>query len=166
MERERDEWSPVNIYMLLKELRKYRGHTQTQYAKLLGIDQSLYAKKEKGLAGGLTIDRLSRIVRHVDIDVRWLFGQMQGDIQQADLRLREPDKSLTQQLVEEVQELRKRTRPLKDMDPLAEKILTDVELRRLVEKLLVRRQYFGRIEGYVDGLVDEEKGGEKQAREA
>lgn len=166
MDGERDEWNSVNIYMQIKQLRKYRGHTQAQYAKLLGIDQSLYAKKEKGIAGGLTVNQLLAILNHTEMDSRWVFGQIQSNIEEADLRLRGPEKALTRQLLEEVQELRKHTRPLKDLDPLAEKIITDLELRRLVEKLLLRRQYFGRIEGYVDGLADEEKGGEKQAKEA
>jgi len=132
----------------------------------VGISDRAWGKIERGETKSLSFSDIEKLLLNTQIDARWLFGQIQGPIEEADLRLRGPEKALTQQLLEEVQELRKRTRPLKELHPLAEKVLTDLELRRLVEKLVARRQYFGRIEGYIDGLVEEEKGGEKQAREA
>jgi len=67
---------------------------------------------------------------------------------------RGPEKSLTQQMIEEIQELRKHTRPLKELDPLAERIVTDEALRRLVELLIRRRGYFERIRGYLEGIEE------------
>jgi hypothetical protein len=75
-------------------------------------------------------------------------------IEEADLRLRGPEKTLTQQMIEEIQELRKRTRPLKELDPLAERVVTDTTLRRLVELLIRRRGSFESIEGYLEGLEE------------
>jgi hypothetical protein len=50
-------------------------------------------------------------------------------------------------MIEEIKELRKRTRPLKELDPLVERVITDTALRRLVELLIRRRSYFERIRG-------------------
>ena len=80
-------------------------------------------------------------------------------IEEADLRLHGSEKSLTQQMIEEIQELRKRTRPLKELDPLAERVVTDSALRRLVELIIRRRGSFDRIQRYLEGL-------EEQSREA
>jgi len=40
------------------------------------------------------------------------------------------------------------------LGPLAERVVNDLELRRIVEKLLKKRAGFSRIEGYLDGLEE------------
>ena len=75
-------------------------------------------------------------------------------IEEADLRLHGPEKTLMQQMTEEIQELRKRTKPLKEIDPMADHIINDTTLRRIVEKMLKKRAYLQKIEGYIDGLEE------------
>ena len=82
--------------------------------------------------------------------------------EEADLKLRGPERSLTQQMIEEIQEMRKRTRPLKELDPLAERVVNDTSLRRIVELLIRRRSSFERIQGYLEGLEE----GSREAGEA
>jgi hypothetical protein len=77
---------------------------------------------------------------------------MDGPIEEADLRLHGPEKKLIQQLADEVKELRKRTRPLKELDPLADRVVNDVVLKRIVEKILRKRASLHQVEGYIDGL--------------
>jgi transcriptional regulator with XRE-family HTH domain len=144
----------MSIYSRLQDARKYRHITQARCAEILHMGQSLYGRKEKGAAGGLKIDELEKLSSELEIDAGWLFGQMDVPIEEADLRLRGPEKNLTQQPLEEIQELRKRTRPLKELDPLAQRVITDAALRRLVELLIRRRSSFPRIQGYLEGLEE------------
>jgi len=113
-----------------------------------------WGKVERGETKSLSFDNFQLFLEKTQIDARWLFGQMEGPIEEADLRLRGPEKTLTQQMIEEIQELRKRTRPLKELDPLAERVVTDEALRRLVELLIRRRSYFERIRGYLEGIEE------------
>jgi transcriptional regulator with XRE-family HTH domain len=144
----------ADIYSRIRDAREYRRLSQAECAAWLNIGQSLYGKKEKGTAGGLDSRQLQMLLGKMEIDARSLVGQLDGPIEQADLRLYPPEKALTERLLEEIQELRKRTRPLKELDPLAERVVSDLELRRLVEKLVRRRAHFKRIEGYLEGLEE------------
>jgi transcriptional regulator with XRE-family HTH domain len=145
---------PLDFFARLQAIRKYRRLQQRDMARLLQIGQSSYSQKERGIEGGLSPQQIEKILDETQIDARWLFGQIDVPIEEADLRLRGPEKTLTQQMIEEIQELRKRTRPLKELDPLAERVVTDTALRRLVELLIRRRGSFERIEGYLEGLEE------------
>jgi transcriptional regulator with XRE-family HTH domain len=144
----------LSFFDRLQQIRKYRHLQQRDIADWFGISQNSYSKKERGLEGGLKPQQIHLFLEKTQIDARWLFSQMDTPIEEADLRLRGPEKTLTQQMIEEIQELRKRTRPLKELDPLTERVVTDAALRRLVELLIRRRGSFERIEGYLEGLEE------------
>lgn len=144
----------MDVHDRLIGIRKYRDLTQAECAQWFGLSPSSYGRKERGREGGLGPEELRLFLEKTQIDARWLLGQLDGPIEHADLRLHAPEKALTERLLEEIQELRKRTRPLKELDPLAERVVSDLELRRLVEKLLRRRAHFKRIEGYLEGLEE------------
>lgn len=150
----------MDIGERLKQIRKYRGLSQDGVAAWFGIKKQSWGAKERGEIGGFSLADIQLFLEKTQIDARWLFGQMEGPIEEADLRLRGPEKTLTQQMIEEIQELRKRTRPLKELDPLAERVVTDTELRRLLEVLIRKRAHFPRILGYLDGL---DEGGREAA---
>jgi hypothetical protein len=122
--------------------------------KVLNMSDRAWGKIERGETPSLTFDNLQLFIEKTQIDTRWLFGQMDTAIEEADLRLRGPERTLTQQMIEEIQELRKRTRPLRELDPLAERVVNDNALRRIVELLIRRRSSFERIQGYLEGLEE------------
>ena len=153
----------MDFFGRLQQIRKYRRLQQKDIAMWLDISQNSYSKKERGLEGGLKPQYIQTLLEKTQIDARWLFGQIDAPIEEADLRLRGPEKTLTQQMIEEIQELRKRTRPLKELDPLAERVVNDTALRRIVELLIRRRSSFERIQGYLEGL---EEGSREPAEEA
>ena len=144
----------MDVHEKLIRIRKYRNLTQLECAGWFRLSASSYGRKERGKEGGLGPGQIQLFLDNTQIDARWLFGQLDGPIEEADLRLRGPEKSLTQQMIEEIKELRKHTRPLKELDPLAERVISDLELRRLVEKMIRKRAHFKRIEGYLDGLEE------------
>ena len=144
----------MDFFGRLQQIRKYRRLQQKDIAMWLDISQNSYSKKERGLEGGLKPQYIQTLLEKTQIDARWLFGQIDAPIEEADLRLRGPEKTLTQQMIEEIQELRKRTRPLKELDPLAERVVNDTALRRIVELLIRRRSSFERIQGYLEGLEE------------
>lgn len=154
---------PLDFFSRLQAIRKYRQLQQRDMAQLLQIGQSSYSQKERGIEGGLSPQQIEKILEETQIDARWLFGQIAVPIEEADLRLRGPEKTLTQQMLEEIKELRKRTRPLKELDPLAERVVNDTALRRIVDLLIRRRSSFERIQGYLEGL---EEGRREPAEEA
>lgn len=138
----------------IRQIRKYRGLSQDDVAGWFGIKKQSWGAKERGEIAGFSLADIQLFLEKTQIDARWLFGQIDVPIEEADLRLRGPEKTLTQQMIEEIQELRKRTRPLKELDPLAERVVTDTALRHLVELLVRRRGSFERIEGYLEGLEE------------
>ncbi len=144
----------MTVHEKLIRIRKYRNLTQSECAGWFELSTSSYGRKERGKEGGLGPEQIQLFLERTQIDSRWLFGQIDVPIEEADLRLRGPERSLTQQMIDEIQELRKRTRPLKELDPLAERVVNDTSLRRIVELLIRRRSSFERIQGYLEGLEE------------
>ena len=64
-------------------------------ARLLEIGQSSYSQKERGIEGDLSPQQLEKILHEIQIDTRWLFGQVDTPIEEADLILRGTEKTLT-----------------------------------------------------------------------
>ena len=153
----------MDIGERIKEIRKYRRLSQDDVAAWFGIKKQSWGAKERGEIGGFSLADIQLFLEKTQIDSRWLFGQIDVPIEEADLKLRGPERSLTQQMIDEIQELRKRTRPLKELDPLAERVVNDTSLRRIVELLIRRRSSFERIQGYLEGL---EEGSRETGEEA
>jgi transcriptional regulator with XRE-family HTH domain len=153
----------LSIFSRIKQIATYRNLPQTEIGTWFGISPAAWGKRERGESKGFPLDELQTFLEKTQIDARWLFGQIEGPIEEADLRLRGPEKSLIQQLAEEVKELRKRTRPLKELDPLADRIVNDVVLKRIVEKMIRKRASLHQVEGYIDGLEAGLADGKKEA---
>jgi len=155
-----DSWegtwrSPLDIFERIIRIRKYRALSRAEVGSWFNMSDRAWGKVERRETRSLNFENLQLFLEKTPIDSRWLFGQIDVSIEEADLRLRGPEKSLTQQMIEEIKELRKHTRPLKELDPLADRVVIgDLELRRLVEKVIRKRAHFKRIEGYLDGLEE------------
>ncbi len=145
----------------LKRLREYRGKSQEDFARLLNIGQQAYSKKERGDSDGFSPEDFSRILKETQIDARWLFGQMDGEIETADLRIRPVPEEQTDMIsfMREYREIRKSTAK---RDALSDRLQSDPELRELVTRLVEKRGYLGRVLGYLDAVV-EGLGGDKSA---
>ncbi len=146
--------SPLGIIERIILIRKYRNLSRAEVGSWFNMSDRAWGKVERGETRSLNFNNLQLFLERTQIDARWLFSQIDVPIEEADLRLRGPERSLTQQMIDEIQELRKRTRPLKELDPLAERVVNDTSLRRIVELLIRRRSSFERIQGYLEGLEE------------
>lgn len=142
----------------LKRIREYRGRSQEDFARLLGIGQQAYSKKERGDSDGFSPEDFAKILQDTQIDARWLFGQMEGEIEAADLRLRPAPEEQTDMIsfMREFREIRQNTA---SRDALAARLQSDFELRDCVEKIVAHRGLLGRVAGYIDALVEAQRAG-------
>lgn len=131
--------------------RKYRNLSQKEVASWYGITAQSWGAKEKGEAAGFSPDDLSLFLQKTNIDARWLFGQIDCPIEEADLLINKPT-TLTQELLTELHEFRKRNKPLKEMDPLAERVVIDESIRTVVKKLVQNRKIIDRVIGFIEGV--------------
>lgn len=108
----------------IKELRKLRDLTQSELGKIIGIKKQGVSMIESG-ERGLNYEQIKKVVASCKIDVRWLFEQGIDKIEDADLLNREEGSNLTQTetLIREIQELKQQRSPVKDLDPIAHKVM-------------------------------------------
>lgn len=62
----------VNRGRQLRFAREYRGYTQTQLCKELGLSQSALSKHERGFEGLLTTEKEEEIMKFFDWPMNWL----------------------------------------------------------------------------------------------
>ena len=145
----------MDIFDRLKRIRVYRQLRQKDIADWYGISVQSWGNKERGKEGGFGLAEIKLFLEKANIDPRYLFGAIEN-IEDADLlRTESEEHSLTKELIKEVREYRKRNKPLKELDPLADRVISDSALRDLVKRLLNHRGHFSRIHGYIDRLEDE-----------
>ena len=144
----------------MKQLREYRRMSQADFADVLGISQQSYSKKEKekdeGGNDGFSPDDFVAILKVTEIDARWLFGQTQGPIEGADLRI-DGSKNDAAEVHEIVSEYRAWKDSLSRRDVLAQRLQSDEELRECVELLIANRGMVSRVTGYIEGRSEEKK---------
>jgi transcriptional regulator with XRE-family HTH domain len=148
----------------LKEIREYRRLSQADFGALLGVSQQAYGKKERAEADGFSPDDFEAILLKVEIDARWLFGQMPGPIETADLRI-SGGKNDAAEVHEIVTEYRTWKDSLSKKDALAQRLQSDEELRDCVEMLIENRGLVGRVIGYIESKT-EWKTGQQERRKA
>jgi transcriptional regulator with XRE-family HTH domain len=146
----------TDTHLKIIEIRKYRGLSQKEVASWYGITAQSWGAKEKGETAGFSPADLALFVQKTEIDARWLFGQIDCRIEEADFRLHRPEQSLMREMTDEVRALRKLTKPLKDIDPIAEKVMVDAQLRQICEVLVKNRDFIQRTIGYLDAMQIQE----------
>lgn len=146
----------------MKEIRKYRRNSQEDFASWLGVTKQAYGKKERGEADGFSAGDFEAILEKTDIDARWLFGQMKGAIEGADLRISGGSDDAAD-VHEIVTEYRTWKESLSKDDGLLQRLHGDPELKECVELLIQNRGEVGRIIGYMQrGMEDRAKFGKSE----
>lgn len=139
--------------IVLKQARKSRGKSQAELAGLIGKDQTYISKIEQNkLDGGIKGDELLSIAKSLEYDPYVFSGEL--DLNDGDLRGRGQEQTLSA-LVRKVSELEMKVRPIEEIDPIAERVVNDTLLKRIVMRLLRHRSEFPRIMGYLDRLEEE-----------
>lgn len=142
----------------MKQLREYRRKSQADFAELLGISQQSYSKKERERAeggnDGFSPDDFVRILEATEIDARWLFGQLQGPIEGADLRI-SGGKTDAAEMHEVVSEYRAWKDSLSKKDSLSQRLQSDPELLECVELMIRHRGEVSRVRGYIDRMTED-----------
>lgn len=64
-------------------VRKHRNYSQSQMAELLGITQASWGRKESGKIHGFSFDDISKILNFLNVDSRWIFGQLDCSMEDA-----------------------------------------------------------------------------------
>jgi len=124
----------VDIHGRLKRIREYRGLSQADVARLLGVSKQAWGRKERGEIDGFGPADFELLLRETEIDARWLFGQMEdAPIEKADLRTAAPQSNYTD-LVNQISELKRMYTPTDD-DPLVEKVRVSAPLREIVDQI-------------------------------
>ena len=144
----------MDIIERIKIARKYRGYSQAEMAELFDIAPASWGRKESGKIAGFSPKDFTIFLKKVEIDARWIFGQVEGPIEDYDLRDR-PVQYVSREdiflLTEELKELRTRNR---SEDSLVNSIQLDLQLRKLVHKLMnIPENLYEKIEGYLDGVT-------------
>jgi hypothetical protein len=134
----------------------------------MGISQQAYGKRERGGADGFSPDDLAEFAVRTAIDARWLLGQIEGPIEDADLR-RNPEN-----MVSAFELFRREAARLEEAkkdasgDPLAHRVMIDQVLRGLVEKIArLDRRTMQELDvkfSFVEGLLGDRAAGEKENR--
>ena len=136
----------------MKEMRDYRKMSQADFASLLGISHQAYGKKERGLADGFSPEDFVKLLQATRIDARWLFGQMDGPIEKADLKTAPTGR----EDAADVHALLAAWKgSLSEVEGLAQRLQADPELRECVELLIENRGMVRRAMDYVQGRKDE-----------
>jgi transcriptional regulator with XRE-family HTH domain len=131
--------------------------SQGEVAFLLGIKQQTYSKREKPRARAFSPDDLAKIVQRLGIDARWIFGQIDGPVEAADLKVAGAGEIV--ELREVLAEHHAWKESLSKDDRLAQRIHSDPELEECIEVLIANRGLISRVMGYLDGRLEERKAG-------
>lgn len=148
----------------MKEMREYRHQSQEDFAAILGVSKQAYGKKERGESDGFSPDDFEKLLEKMEIDARWLFGQIQGPIEASDFRIT-GGKSDAAEMKEFLNEYRDFKKTLSTNDYVCERIKTDPELRECVELLIKNRVEVGRVMGYIE-RGEEERNRNRDTRES
>ena len=114
----------MHINERLETIRKYRRYEQEDFSAMFGNSQQAWSKREneETAALGMPLRLIIEMMDKLDIDARYLFGQLES-IESADLRLRSnANRDLTVELIDEVRELRKLRKPDPNIDPVFERL--------------------------------------------
>ena len=142
----------MNTTERLKAARQYRNISQKQIADLLKITSQSYSAKERGISAGFSPDDLSMIINFLEIDARWIHGQISCDIVEADLKMKKytGDSEEIAQLLDELKSLKLKK---SDIDPVSHRVSIDNNLRKVVDKInKLDRKHWEKIETFVDGI--------------
>lgn len=139
-----------------KRFHQIRGQilrlTLQEVGQELGVGKSQISQVESGKVG-LGPDRLFTFIElHKDqFDVRYLFGQL-DDISQADLKNVGGTATLDN-VVAHLVRIDNKISPPKGKDAVADHVVADQVLRRIVTRLIsVQRRFYPLIEAYIEGI--------------
>ena len=122
----------------LIEIRKYRNMTQGDFADMVGITRQAWRRKEKGEVAGFSPEDFERILSATKIDARWLFGQMDGPIENADLEKQHEQLQKyhdVDELVSTVREMATQYGKSADVEPVAHRVSVNQTLRDHVQMI-------------------------------
>ncbi len=118
----------------LKDIREYRGLSQSTVAEWFDMTKQAWGRKERGEIKGFSPDDFVIFLEKTQVDARWLFGQMEGPIQDADLRTRR-DEPKYGELVQQIKELRDQVGATSKDDPVAHRVAINQSLREHVQMI-------------------------------
>jgi len=119
--------------LIVKRARESRGKKQYHLAEVIGADQTYISKIEKNkLQGGLKGDELLKIAEYLDYDPYVFLGEL--SFKQGDLKL-QTQRADMQKLYDKMAMLERKVRPTKEVDPLAERVISNRTLRELVDRV-------------------------------
>ena len=153
----------------MRQIREYRKLSQETVASWFAVTKQAWGRKERGEIRGFSPDDFELYLKKTEIDARWLFGQMDGPIEDADLRVREREIHYDD-LVSEVREMRQQLGDVAKDDPVAHRVAINQTLREHVQMIQfldasVLERINTLVYGYLQGRKDNpaERGPEENA---
>ena len=120
----------LTIGTRIKKLRKYLDLSGEELGAVLGIKKNAVSMIENDNRG-LSHQQIQRIVDQYKIDPRYFYGLI-GSPEEADLNNNNNRAKGYDDLVNEIQELRKQVKKPEEIDPIAERVMINAKLRDLV----------------------------------
>lgn len=155
----------------MRQIREYRKLSQETVAAWFDMTKQAWGRKERGEIRGFSPDDFELYLNKTEIDARWLFGQMDGPIEDADLRRREREIHYDD-LVTEVREMRQQIGNVAKDDPVAHRVAINQTLREHVQMIQfldasvlekINTLVFGYLQGRKDGDSERASGERKHA---
>lgn len=123
----------VDIGDRIRRYREYKSLSQEQLAERIGVTKAHVSDMENGRKKP-SFPLLKHLVDGLKIDARYLLGQLETP-EEADIEARgdDPSRSRLERLAEKIDELTLKVRPAEKLDPVAERVMVNRDLRELVE---------------------------------
>jgi transcriptional regulator with XRE-family HTH domain len=149
-----------------RRLRRYLDISGPEMAKAIGATKQTISAIETE-DRSLTRELIQKICDVYSIDARYFFGQIENE-SDADIKKRgdNPGTSQMESLVKEMRNLKEHVQPMSSMDPIAERVMVNQELRELVQLVqfwdasMIRRVKdiaYGYLEGSQEDQAKKEK---------
>ena len=136
----------------IKAIRDHLELGQAEFAEKLGKAKSYISNIENDQRSP-SIDVIELIVSEFQVDARWLFGQLE----RIDEAFISADRApTTENLLRRMEQLESKVIPMKDRDPLLERVAGNAELREIIDMVKfyegnTLREIRALIYGYVAG---------------
>lgn len=145
----------------IKKIRQYLDLRQEDFADVIGVKKSAVSMIEKSLRN-LSVDHIQRLLEKYNINPQYFFGLIDSP-EEADMSKEKAEPTYTD-LVNEVREIKRKVRPIDDIDPDAKWVMMKPEIRQIVKRIRfldanALRAIDGLIYGYMghDAIEENEK---------
>lgn len=159
----------MSIAERMRRIREYRGLSQETVAAWFKMSKQAWGRKERGEIKGFSPDDFGLYLKKTEIDARWLFGQMSGPIEDADLRSHRTDVKYDD-LVLEVRQMRQQIGETSKDDLVAHRVAVNQTLREHVQMIQfldasVLNRITAMVYGYLQGQRDASEREPESARD-